>query len=729
LSVLMLAVTVGLGSLLMQQSRTLEGNVALTQEAVDANVRTLGQVQREVLRLQVLLTAVPLDTPAIDLQESFVDQRVQEGALPYQGETLGSAALLHRASDLSAEWSTAIRPQLDAAVAGNETDRIQQAGGQLTAFEKRYNQLVSDGEINRKVLAGQANDATRQMLAQARTLLVGLMVTAASFLVFMIVAGLAFSRSRRQRESVAAELTALNAELRTHATVVHATDNLVIVTDRSGRIEWVNGAFERATEYSLDAVKGRRPGDVLQGPETASETIEIMGSAMREGRSFAAEVLNYSASGRKYWVNIEAHPVFDNAGKVTRFVAIETDVTDRRQTEENLRSATETALSLAQEKTAFLATMSHEIRTPLNAVLGITELLAGTDLNAEQQQYVSTARRSGTLLLALVNDILDFSALESGRIEVEKRTFSVSALLADIRSMFATVAANAALTLVVAIDDTVPDFVCSDENRIRQVLVNLVANALKFTHQGGVRIHIAMATGADGTPNLSFAVQDTGIGIDADRQQRVFQPFTQVDASTTREYGGTGLGLSICRLIAQHLCGALELRSSRGDGSTFTFTVPVERAVQHWIPAQPMEPGRPSGPTTSTLRVLVAEDDATNRMVALRMLSRLGVTADWAADGVDAVVAVRDHDYDLVLMDVHMPRLDGLGATAQIHAMSDTITPPSIVALTANALAGDIERLLDAGMDGYLSKPITLGALSELLQAIDAGDGLPHARR
>jgi len=671
-----------------------------------------------------LLAAPQVDPTAVALEEAFIDQRTQEGALPYQGQTLGSEELLDRSRALALRWTNDVRPVLDTAAAANDPAKLAAAGGLVVMLEKGYNQLVSDGEISRKLRAGRANQETQELLSETGMLMIALGITVALFLLFMAVAAIASRRSLRQREAASATLVALNEELQTHALVVHATDNLVIITNVAGEIEWVNEAFVRTTGYTLDQVKGRCPGAVLQGPNTDPETVRIMGDAVAQGQGFTVEILNKAADGREYWVHIEAHPVRDDGGRVTRFIAIETDVTDRRRTEETLRQATDTALSLAQEKASFLATMSHEIRTPLNAVLGVTALLQDTALDSEQAGYVATAQRSGNLLLALINDILDFSALESGKIEVETRAFSVRGLMNDVHAMFVTTATGSGLDLAYEVADDVPPTVFGDENRIRQVMLNLVSNALKFTTDGGVRMHVGLIRNVDTADvhslfALRIAVQDTGIGITADRQERIFQPFTQVDASTTRKYGGTGLGLSICRLIAHHLHGSLELHSEVGKGSCFVFTVPVA------LTGDPV-----SGPGTATvhepedlssLRVLLAEDDATNRMVALRMLSRLGVTADVAEDGEQAVDAVRDKDYDLVLMDVHMPRMDGVAATGEIHRLTGAGRRPAIVALTATALEGDRERLLSAGMDGYLSKPVTLAALGALLTGVSAG--------
>ena len=716
LSVLMLATTVYLGAQLVRQSRDLQKNVEFTQAAVDANVRTLGQAQRELLRLEVLLAAQPTDRPAADLEMAFVDQRTQEGSLPYQVETLGSQALLMRSQSLARQWSTSVRPQVTAALVAADPAALGTARSRIDGLEKGYNQLVSDGEINRKVRAGEANDQTRQLMAHANSLLIGLSVTVGSFIVFMMLAGYAFWQFNRQREAGRQKLLALNAELRTHALVVHNTDNLVIITDASGAVEWVNEAFVQTTGYPLDVILGRRPGDVLQGPGTDQEAVARMRAAVLDGRPFSAEVLNYAASGRPYWVHIESHPVRDDSGTLTQFIAVETDVTDRRRIEENLRQATETALSLAQEKAGFLATMSHEIRTPLNAVLGVTQLLIDTPLNEEQAQYVQTARSSGSLLLALVNDILDFSALESGRMEIESRQFSVRDLLQDVKAMFAPDAGARGVELVVSVEPAVPAQVTGDENRIRQVLLNLVANGLKFTARGRVEIRVG-SDELDGRTGLTFCVEDSGIGIPLDRQQRIFLPFTQVDPSTTRKYGGTGLGLSICRLIADRLGGSLTVHSRVGVGSTFSFTVPVSiPEISSELVRSPLAPVMQS---ERKLRVLLAEDDRVNRMVALRMLSRLGIVADVVEDGAQAVEAVSAGCYDLVLMDVHMPRMDGVAALAAIRALDpQPAVRPWIVAVTANALEGDRETLLAAGMDGYLSKPVVLGILADVLASV-----------
>ena len=355
-------------------------------------------------------------------------------------------------------------------------------------------------------------------------------------------------------------------------------------------------------------------------------------------------------------------------------------------------------------------------------------LLQDTDLDSRQREFLTTALSGGNLLLALLTDVLDFSALDSGPIHVQRQPFSPHAMLEEVRSMFAATAAAGRLTLTVEMAPTVPAAVVGDELRIRQVLINLVANAVKFTHRGGVRILVSLESDND-APRLIVAVTDTGIGIDADRQERIFRPFTQVDPSTTRRYGGTGLGLAICRLITGHLDGTLTLRSAPGCGSTFTFGVPVERVGSTSPVTGPLPlPAQRRGETFD-LTVLLVEDDPTNRMVALRMLERLGVRSDVAVDGEAAVSAVGARHYDLVLMDVNMPRLDGVSATGRIRERTSAGRRPRIVAVTANALDGDAERMLAAGMDGVLNKPLTLTGLRDLLHRQCTGQPLPGSAR
>ncbi|MBT9257328.1 response regulator [Phycicoccus sp. MAQZ13P-2] len=731
-AVLAVGGTVGLSILTMNATRELSANVRLTQDLVDGNVRTLSQAQRELLRLEDAVVDGPVDPDVLELRRSLAAQRIQEGTLDYQGRTLGDARLLARSRELAQVWRDGPDRQVQALVANptsmSGADRVR-LSSEIQELEGQYNTLVSEAENVRKQNAAVANNATAGLVSDTRLLLGGLVLTLVALAV--LVAGMVYVlyAARRAQLVQTARLREARAQLQRTSVAVQATDNLVVVTDPKGHVEWVNDAFTRRTGYTLEEVEGRSPGRVLQGRDTDPETVRRMRESIRRQEPFTAEVLNYAKDGSRYWVSLDVSPIRDG-DVVTGFVGVETDITNRRLTEENLRRAKETAEESAEAKQRFLASMSHEIRTPLNAVIGLTDLLQDTALDEQQRSYVSTAHQSGRHLLAIVNDILDFSALESGELEMESTSTDVRALVQDVCTMFTTKAERRGLSLWWSVDPDVPELVCSDLVRLRQVLINLVGNGLKFTERGGVRIRASYlaaapllrpdAETAPGT--LVLEVVDTGMGIPADRLSRIFTAFAQGDASTTRTHGGTGLGLAICARIAQRLGGEIQVESTVGEGSSFTFSLPVLGCANGTAGATVGELEDEVvvvEDETHDLRLLLAEDDPVNQMVAIHMLRRLGIEADVAGDGIEALQALSAHRYDVVLMDVNMPNLDGVRATEQLRVRPGP--QPRIIALTANAAEGDRERMLAAGMDDYLSKPYTLADLEKILAPVRAG--------
>ena len=651
--------------------------------------------------------------------------------------------------------------------------------------------------------------------------------------------------TRRESEQALRES---QAEARKLSLVASKTDNLVVIGSADGKIEWVNSAFCRVMEYTLEEVVGKDPATLLSGPDTDAAQSDLIRDEIAKGKGTNTEIIHYSKSGRKYYLHLVVQVVRNQAGQVENFIAIENDITSRVETENQLRRAKAEADFASRAKSEFLASMSHEIRTPMNGVIGMTSILMETSLTAEQRDFVNTIRTSGEALLTIINDILDFSKIESGKMELEKAPFELALCVEEALDLFAPTAAAKRLEIGYHVEPDVPPWIVGDVTRLRQIIVNLVNNAIKFTPTGSISIQVrripldatVRATPA-GRMRLEITVQDTGIGIPPDRIDRLFKAFSQVDSSTTRKYGGTGLGLAICQRLCQLMNGDIRVESTPGKGSTFTVAImtdaaqrpaeisappfagidlkgclalcvednPITRARLRTLfdllgatcafandsaSAAEMAPTLPSRPAIVILdlpefesqraldvvneikcprlvlfrlgqtppaapgdgfpyatlskpiktlpfyqalallghrtgsggivvqarhegrpiaeeiplSVLLAEDNAVNQKVALRFLERMGYNADAVGNGLEAVNAFQNRSYDLVLMDLQMPEMDGLEASRRIRRTLPAERQPKIIALTANAMQGDREICLDAGMDDYISKPVKM---------------------
>ena len=657
-----------------------------------------------------------------------------------------------------------------------------------------------------------------------------------------------------ERKRAEAALKQSEAKASRLAMVASRTNNAVIITDALGRIDWVNDAFTKLTGYALAEVAGRSPGSFLQGPETDPEEVRRVGQLVRAGSGFKCEIVNYAKDGRKYWLAIDAQALRDGQGCLIGFIAIESDVSERKAAEALLRRAKESAESASRAKSEFVANMSHEIRTPMNGVLGMTELLLDTELTEGQRRYAKNIRNSADALLNIINDILDFSKIEAGKMELDPVDFDVRELAEEVAEMAAGRAHAKGIELLCRIDGAVPAAVRGDAGRLRQVLTNLVGNAVKFTTKGEVLVEVRMArhetSGSDF--RLEFSIIDTGIGISEEAMRRLFMAFSQADSSTTRRFGGTGLGLAISRQLVRLMGGEIEVESMPNHGSHFRFSLRMESAeaaVADWVPRDDLRglkvlivednlnnseillhharswgmhatvvhdaekalavageasrggkrfdlalidwklPGmngidlakalraangadaarmilltsmttsnvaqmarqagfsgylnkplrreelyravarsmginavpakaenEPTGAVSSGGHALLVEDNLVNQDIGAAMLGSLGMSADIANNGIEAVALFGRNKYDLILMDCQMPEMDGFAATAEIRAResaSGGLRTP-IVALTANAMQGDRERCLAAGMDDYLAKPFSKTQLAAI---------------
>ena len=493
--------------------------------------------------------------------------------------------------------------------------------------------------------------------------------------------------------------------------------SIVAFTDKSGTIVHANDKFCEISQYSREELLGQNHRILNSGKHPKEFFIQVW-KTISSGKVWQGEIQNKTKNGSYYWVFTTIVPLLGDDGKPNQYIAIRHDITEHKKAEEErlrLAANTHAAMEADRLKSEFLANMSHEIRTPLNGILGMTRLVLDTALNNEQRDSLLTVIRSGENLLTVINDILDFSKVEAGKLDLELINFAIRPLLSDIEMTMSLAAISKNVSFVIEIDPTVGSAFKGDPGRLRQVLTNLIGNAIKFTGEGQIKITVSQTDISNQLKQLRFEVDDTGIGIPTEALSRMFQSFSQADSSTSRRFGGTGLGLSISRRLVELMGGKIGVESVLGKGSKFWFILdlPVGEVCENLLESSSQKKVQTSFPA----RILIAEDNPINQMVAMATLKNLGYRPHTVANGVEVLNALREVSYDLILMDCQMPELDGYETTIEIRKNSSlNCQNIPIIAMTANALKGDLEKCLSVGMDDYISKPFQPSALHEIIE-------------
>jgi signal transduction histidine kinase/DNA-binding response OmpR family regulator len=551
---------------------------------------------------------------------------------------------------------------------------------------------------------------------------------AALVLCTLVIIGLGARYRRRLdrvRERLADREAAMDhksAEL--EAALDHVSQGIMMI-DRTGTVAVMN----RRTATLLDLPErfvGTRPkfSDILAYQWETSEF-------GRDGEMLDPEVRAFIRSGglsarpeayertrpNGMVLEVRSTPLPD--GGVVRTYA---DITPRKQTETALAEARDKAEAANRARSAFLAMMSHEIRTPLNGVIGLADVVMDTRLDDEQRRCVTALRESAGHLLQIINDVLDYSELDAGRMKIETLPLDLAQILHSTIDLLAPAAREKGLRIDLAIEPDVPQRLVGDSRRLRQILLNLVGNAVKFTSEGSVRIGVSRGPGGPGADAhaITFAIRDTGIGMAPDGVAKLFQEFSQLDGSMSRRFGGTGLGLAICRKLVDQMGGSIEVESELGCGTVFTVTLPFGVDESSAAPSPPgaLDRDHAGRPTARRLRILLVEDNLTNLLVATKLLENIGHTVDAVGNGLEAVRAVQTRGYDLVLMDVMMPVMDGLTACREIRKLPGPVGAIPIVAVTANARKDDMDAAKAAGMNDFTGKPITHDRLQRVIERV-----------
>ena len=524
------------------------------------------------------------------------------------------------------------------------------------------------------------------------------------------------------RSLIAVELSREKVLLRS---LIDAISDLIFIKDCDGVYLAYNKASAAFTGIPESEQIGRSDFDLFD-QKTAQKIAINDREVLDNGTSVRTEEWMTSHDGSRVLLDMMKFPIFGNDGHVHGLVGIGRDITERKRIEEELIRSREEARVATIAKSQFLATMSHEIRTPMNGVVTILDLLLHSELSPKQREYVELAKKSGINLTCLLSDILDLSKIEADKLEPELSAFELRPVIEEVVSMLLPEAGGKGLKLVASIASDVPWAFTGDRGRLRQIIINLISNAVKFTHKGSVELRIENVSEAGENATLRFLVRDSGIGIAADKLGQIFEAFTQANSSTTRRYGGTGLDLTICKRLVELLGGSIGVESSEGEGATFWFTVVMAKQTGRInAKSRVFQPGAANGGGLSTeavavSRILLTEDDPTARKILPLLLESYGYQVDVAKDGAAALLALEHNDYALVLMDCMMPEMSGYQITTIIRDPASAVRRHDIpvIALTGNASPQDRERCLAVGMNEHLPKPLVFDDLLAMLNNV-----------
>jgi len=499
-------------------------------------------------------------------------------------------------------------------------------------------------------------------------------------------------------------------ELKTLSLVASSTTSGVIINDSNGQIEWVNNAFEKITGYHIDDVRNKHLGDVLKGELTDTSIIKRARELSQNKQSFEVDLLVYSKDGQPLWISVINSVILNKVGEVEKYIEVIIDITAKKKVEIELIAAKEEAQQLSRAKDMFISVMSHEIRTPLNAVIGMSHLLADENPMDYQKENLDILKFSAQNLMGLINDVLDFTKIETGNVELEKTEVDLRELIHGITSSMQYQTGEKNIYLKENIGEDVPQTIIGDRTRLSQILLNLVSNAVKFTEKGGITIDLTVIEQTDKKARIRFAITDTGIGIANDKLNTIFESFKQAELDTTRKYGGTGLGLAISKRLIELHDSRINVDSIQDVGSNFWFTITFNKVNQTKSYNNTVD-------STLNISVLVVDDNQINRLLINKILTKWGAKTDFAENGLQAISKIEsDQKYDVVLMDIHMPEMGGLEATQIIRAKSEPYFKQlPIIALTASMLNSQMNQIGDSGMNDYVLKPFEPRVLFEKL--------------